>query len=601
MKVLDANWKILQKSYSEIAESIQVEENKELEIEWVETKEEAHALVVKKDEEKVRLNSAYRPLQEVVRWAEQYEFQNIGVNVLMFGLGNGLFVRELLKRLAKGRKLFLVEPSREIFSFVLEKEDISDILEDDRFHLYVGDEYEEIFKDEVGKVVNWDNLSTQIRCEHPGYQKLFNQEYHQFWDAVDRINNVVVTRANTNAYFAHRAVDNVLHNISFIKESNYITELAGKIPKEIPAVIVSAGPSLDKNVEELKKMTGYAWIIATDTAVRVLEDRGLPYDCIVTVDPAKPAWYLKDYPGCYDKPLFLCAEAQKEITEFHTGRKVWLPGSVYLDAIYEKNGYHLPMYKSGGSVATSAFSVADMVGIKNIILIGQDLAFMGKSTHAGGHEDHIMNEEQGICMIEGVNGEQVRSRRDWVYYLKWFEEMILARPELNVIDATEGGALIHGSKIMSLSQVIAEYCKEEFSFKEFMENLPQTFEINNFEPIEKEVSGLEKGFQNIIYKAKEGLKYTEEFIQKAYSLSEKRHDRLIKEIRKANNYIWRQPGYELVDTYSSDLTIGELKNINCITGDPIQDEINSVKSANALYKGFVEAAEQLLKMLENNN
>ncbi len=597
MKVLDANWEILQKRYSGIAESIQKEEKCKIEIESVETKEEAHALVVNKEGEKVRLNSAYRPLQEATRWAEQYEFQNIDINVLMFGLGNGIFVRELLNRLSEGRHLFIVEPCKELFSFVLEKEDISDILEDKRLHLYVGSEYEEDMKDEAGDVVNWDNLSTQIRCEHPGYQKLFHEEYHHFWDVVDRINNVVVTKANTNAYFAYQAVDNVLYNLSFVKSSNYITELIGEISEDIPAVIVSAGPSLDKNVEELKRMKGRAFIIATDTAVRVLEDRGLPYDCIVTVDPAKPAWYLKDYSGCYDKPLFLCAEAQKEITEFHTGRKIWLPDSVYLSSIYEKYGYYSPTYKSGGSVATSAFSVAEMLGLKNIVLIGQDLAFMGESTHAGGHEDHIMNEEEGICMIDGVYGEQVRSRRDWVYYLQWFEEMIQAHPELNVIDATEGGALIHGSKVMRLSEVIEEYCKEEFSFADFMESLPGTFEVNDYEPIEKEIIGLEKGFRNIIYKAKEGLKVTDEFIQKAYSLSDKRHDRLIKEIRKANNYIWRQPGYELVDTYSADMAVGELKDINCITGDPVQDEINSVKSAKLLYEGFIEAAEQLQKLL----
>ncbi len=600
MRYLEANWEILQKRYSEVAEAIEKDIKSELEMEVMKTKEEASALVVKKDDEKVRLNSAYRPLQEAVKWADQYAFQNIDINVLMFGLGNGIFVRELLKRLAKDSRLFLVEPREEIFSFVLEKEDVSDILEDERVHLYIGNGYEEKLKEAAGAVVNWDNLSTQIRCEHPAYNQLLPEEYNRFWDVVDRINEVVITKVSTNAFFAHKAVDNVLFNLSYIKESNYITELIGKIPEDVPAVIVSAGPSLDKNIEELRKMHGHAFIIATDTAVRVLEERGLPYDCVVTVDPAKPAWYLKDYPECAKMPLFLCAEVQKEITKFHVGRKIWMPGSVYLSGLYEKNGYHFPSYESGGSVATCAFEIVKILGLKNIVLIGQDLAFMGESTHAGGHEDHIRNEEEGIKMIEGIYGEKVRSRRDWIYYLNWFEETIIKYPELNVIDATEGGALIHGSKVMKLSEVVEQYCNVEFSFEDMMNSLLPTFEINDITPIEKEITSLEKGFRNIISKSKEGIKYTEEFIGNAYSLSAKRHDRLIKEIKKANNFLWRQPGYELIDMYSADLTVGELKDINCVTGDPVQDEINSVKSAQALYEGFIEAAEQLQEMLTNS-
>lgn len=598
MKYLEKNWEILQTRYSELAERLKEEIEKEFEIESISTRENGHALVITGKEETVRMNSAYRPLQEAVKWADQYAFQNIDINVLMFGLGNGIFVRELLKRLAKDSRLFLVEPKLEILSAVLEKEDISDILADERLHLYVGEDYEEKFKSEAGVVVNWDNLSTQIRCEHPGYKKLLPEEYNHFWDAVDRVNDVVITQVSTNAFFAHQAVDNVLSNLAYVKESNYITELVGKLPEELPVVIVSAGPSLDKNVEELKKMKDHAFIIATDTAVRILEERGLPYDCMVTVDPAKPAWYLKDYPDCAGVPLFLCAEAQKEITQFHTGRKIWMPGSVYLSGIYEKNGYVFPAYKSGGSVATCAFEIAKILGLKNIVLIGQDLAFMGESTHAGGHEDHIRSEEEGIRMIEGIDGEQVRSRRDWIYYLNWFEEMIQEYPELNVIDATEGGALIHGSKVMRLSEVIEQYCDIEFSFAGLLDELLPTFEVNDFTPIEKEITGLGKGFRNIISKSQEGIKCADEFIEKAYSLSPKRHDRLIKEIKKANNFIWRQPGYELVDTYSADLAVGDLKDINCITGDPVQDEINSVKSAKALYQGFIGAAEQMQNLLQ---
>lgn len=599
VKYLKENWEMLQARYPAIAERMAddfVEKN--LEVESVSTREDASALVVTRQEETVRLNSAYRPLQEAVKWADQYAFQNIGINVLMFGLGNGIFVRELLKRLGNDSRLFLVEPEEEILSAVLETEDISDILEDTRLFLYVGGDYEKEFRGVAEVAISWDNLSTQIRCEHPGYKKLCTEEYNHFWDIVKRVNEVVFTKTNTNAHFGQIAVGNVLSNISFVRESNYISELIGKIPEELPVVVVAAGPSLDKNVEKLREMENHALIIATDTAIRILEKRGLPYDCIVTIDPQKPPEYMTDYPGCAKKPLFLYAEARKEIAQFHTGRKIWMPDSVYLDNVYRKTGFWWPEHNSGGSVATSAFWLAKMLGLKNIVLIGQDLAFQGEKTHAGGHVDHIRDEERGIQEVEGIDGGKVKSRFDWVYYLQWFEEQIQKYPELNVIDATEGGALIHGSKVMTLSEVIEQYCDIEFSFADLLRELPPTFEVHDFAPVEKEFTSLGKGFGKILTKSQEGIKLADEFIERAYSLSAKRHDRLLKEIRKANNYMWHQPGYELVDTYSAGLSVGDLKDINCITGDPVQDEINTVKSAKALYEGFAEAAGDLQKQVQ---
>lgn len=599
MGYLERNKDVLQERFPELIELLdgEISQEEPLEMECMEARDGQRALVVKKEEKKHRLNSAYRPGQEAAKWAEQFELNNIGVISLMFGLGNGIFVKELLKHMEKDGSLYVVEPSKALFSFVMEQEDFSDILEDKRFHLYVGEDSEQALKEDAGALMNWNSLSTQVTCVHPGYRELFQDAYDKFWDVLDRMNDIVITKANTNAVFADRAVENVLHNLPYIKESNYITELMGKIPTEVPAIVVAAGPSLDKNIDELKKAQGRALIIATDTAVRLLEKKEIKYDCIITVDPGKPAWYLTDYPGCADMPLFLNAESQWEIANFHKGRKIWMPGSVYLHNLYTIHGYNFPPYNAGGSVATAATMLAILLGIRNIILIGQDLAYEGDKTHAGGFEDHIRNEEAGIKMVEGIYGDQVRTRRDWVFFLKWYEELLEQNETLNVIDATEGGALIHGSKVMKLSDAIEEYCVEDFLFSKFIGEIPPTSEENDFEPLYQDIMGMKKGFRNIRYKAEEGLKYAEEFIKKGDAITAKRHDRILKDIRKANNFIARQYGFELIEMSSSELAVGELKDINRITGDAKLDEMNSVKSARTLYQGFVDAVDKIEDLL----
>lgn len=68
-------------------------------IEETNTKDGNKALVIEKNNTKYRLNSLYKPLKEAEKWASQYEFHNINVCTIMFGMGNCLFIREMLKRL----------------------------------------------------------------------------------------------------------------------------------------------------------------------------------------------------------------------------------------------------------------------------------------------------------------------------------------------------------------------------------------------------------------------------------------------------------------------------------------------------------------------
>lgn len=583
-----------QETYEEIFERMDKEETSEYQVESIVARDGNHALTVEKDGDKFRLNSAYRPLAEAKKWADQYEFQNLDVNVFMFGFGNGIFVRELLCRAQPDARVYLWEPNVNIFRKVMEEEDLKDILRDKRLFLYIGEEGLKELKEAMEFSVSWHNMSSQIRCCHVCYDFLHVDEYLEFLKAVKYSDSMVQVKRDTNAYFAHRAVVNVIENLRYIRKSNYVTELIGKIPEDVPAIVVAAGPSLEKNIDLLQKAAGRAFIIATDTAVRNLEPKGLPYDCVVTIDPGKITWYMTDFPGCQKKPLFCNSESQRDIMKFHTGRKIWSAGSVYLDNLYEFLGLHFPQSSTGGSVATSGALLAYHLNLKNIILIGQDLAYTGEHTHAGGYDNHVLNEEKFIEMVDGIDGGQVKTRGDWIVFRDWFEDFIKLHEDVNLVDATEGGALIHGSKIMTLEEAIDTYCGEkEFSFEKIMEELPPTFDVLGFEPVQEVIQRMGKGFQNILDRSREGKKAAEEYLAAGNGLSPKKHDRLLKIIRKANNYLQKQAGYELMEMYTYDLTLNEAHDVNQITGDSLVDERNSVEIALAIYDSYIKGVEEL--------
>lgn len=600
MECYEKNKAALKKKYPMFLEHLEKKDfKKPWEVRLLEARDGNHAVVVKKEEKTYRLNSSYRPLEEAKKWAGQFEFQNIGINIFMFGFGNGYFVREVLNQAAKDAGIFLLEPDTTVFSVILEQEPVADILEDERFHFYLGAEGFQRLKNEIGSVMNWVNISTQIECSHICYQELYQEEYEQFFEFVFRKKNTVGLKRDTNAWFAHTAVENILRNLKFIRHSNFITEFIGKIDADIPAIIVAAGPSLDKNIELLREAEGKALIIATDTAVRFLEKRGLPYDCIVTVDPKKPEKYLTGYPGCRSKVLFCETQSQPDILEFHTGRKIWNYNSFYVADLYAGFGLPFPEYTTGGSVATAGIILAWMLGLKQIILIGQDLAYDGERTHAGGHENHIRHEKSGIEYVEGVDGTQVKTRHDWQIYRKWIEDFISDHKDINIVDATEGGALIHGSEVLDFKEAIGKFCEgREFSFESFMENVPETFEVVDFKPFYDKIMKLRMGVPAVREKAEEAKKLAEEYLSAGRKLSAKRHDRIMKELKKANAFISRQEGYDLIETYTSELALGELKNINQVTGDAYADDRASVEIALEVYESFIQAVEILEPKVE---
>lgn len=565
-------------------------------IEETETKDNNKALIIEKDNNKYRLNSLYRPLKEAEKWADQYEFQNLDVSVIMFGIGNGLFIREMLKRLRTDAEVYLYEPDVSIFLYVLNNIDITDILGDERIHLFFKDISGSEFKFVLQNKIDWILIPAQIICNHPVYDKVYSDEFEEFLNIVYSANNFAKINIDTERHLSDTLVDNVIKNLKYIKKSNYVSEFIGKIPEEIPVIIVAAGPSLDKNIDELKRAEGKAFIFATDTAVKYLVKHDIKFDAIITLDAKKAVWHLKDE-RCHTIPLFCVLEARSQMMEMHKGRKIWFRGSVYMYNLYTKFNREFPGYNSGGSVATAAFSVCLSMNFKNIIFIGQDLAYGEDVTHAGGVVKKIIGEENGKKQVEGINGEKVWSRYDWLIYLEWLENSIRDIKGINVIDATEGGALIHGSKVMKLSEVIDEYCKEEFSFNALLEKMPYTFAGDEYNKLRAELLHLRKEFLDIKKKSKEGIKIADR-IKKSINNNTGNENKDIKRIDKINKFLEKQPAYDILDVYIINSVAKDLVTVNNLSEDEDENMKKTLEISTAIYTALIEAVDKLTPILE---
>lgn len=97
--------------------------------------------------------------------------------------------------------------------------------------------------------------------------------------------NTVVRYTSVNA-------NNIFHNCKYIYNGYSIESLVGLLPSDVPTIVVSAGPSLNKNIEDLRAAQGKANIIATDTAMKPLLNAGIIPNLFVVVDGLKPGIYF---------------------------------------------------------------------------------------------------------------------------------------------------------------------------------------------------------------------------------------------------------------------------------------------------------------------
>ena len=156
-----------------------------------------------------------------------------------------------------------------------------------------------------------------------------------------------------------RSIKNLLDNVKYLCDGYKTTHLVNVIPNDIPGIVVAAGPSLNKNIHELKRAKGKAFIVAVDTAIKPLIAAGIIPDMFAIVDGKKPLDLIKKEEA-KEIPLVTTINASSDILKYHTGMKFFYNESyVIAEQILMHGDRQYGGVDTGGSVATSAFSLLD--------------------------------------------------------------------------------------------------------------------------------------------------------------------------------------------------------------------------------------------------
>lgn len=563
----------------------------------VETDNKEYTLFVEKNNIRYRLNSLYNPTHEAEQWVKQFQIQEISNVVLMYGLGNGIFLRSILRKLHKNDIVLVYEPSIDIFLFAMDHYDMTDILSDGRILLVVEGLNVSDYHFTLKQIINVTNINTAIICTHPSYNEMFTQNSVFFWKEIKESYTYAIMDVNTMVAFGEKFIDNILKNTRYLKESNTIEDIKTKLPTNIPAILVAAGPSVEDNISELRNAKGKAVIFAVDRILDYLLDSGIEPDFVVSLDPAKPVEYFTKREEVRI-PLITFMQTSHDVLQKHKGWKLFCNCSSFLSEAYHVNSMEAPDTPSSSSVATVAFSVCYELGFKTIILVGQDLAYKNDVSHAGNIKENLG--DQGDVMVEGIHGGQVRSRYDWNNFLIWYQDMLEMHRELTVIDVKTDGAKIKGAIVMPLKEAIQKYSGQTYEPESFMDSFQPTFDGDQLLRVRAYLEENMDVLEKIKIKSKKAISDCNYLIgeYKNHSAVNSKMNETAKKIVKINNYIKEQQLYSLIDKYVMSSSVHDVSELFHFTEDSREDNIRTYERAINIFKAILDSLEFIKPRLE---
>lgn len=200
--------------------------------------------------------------------------------VLILGMGNIHYLEELMAQTDESVIVMLYEPLFSVFEKQLERVDFEKIFGRRTVALIVEGINEGGMEGIVRTMLQGDKIPLMKYFVLPNYVELCREQVNHFLELLVKITENYYMGIGTKMFFSPYQAENFYHNVQYIPTGYKAFQLFRAIPDDIPAFVVSAGPSLNKNIKELKRAKNKSFIIAVDTAVKPLLRRELYRICL---------------------------------------------------------------------------------------------------------------------------------------------------------------------------------------------------------------------------------------------------------------------------------------------------------------------------------
>ncbi|MFH5217594.1 motility associated factor glycosyltransferase family protein [Campylobacter jejuni] len=372
-----------------------------------------------------------------------------------YGFGNGILFKALLQN-KNHQHIVVFEKDIEIIWIMFHILDFSSELQSARLMVLQTSSLDiEFFS-------NFCSSKPFFQFSRIYFLELMSHYYERFHEDILGLNkklaenfkNSIVSYGN-DPLDALQGIEQFVYNLpQMITHPSYKELLSKRKGISDTAIIVSTGPSLTKQLPLLKKYANKATIFCADSSYPILAKHGIKPDYVLSLEriPLTSEFFNNDF-GEFDKDiLFVCAGVVHPKTIEYLKNKTFIITQKILAFPYYINLKNFCYAAVGFSVAHMAYEFATHLSHKNIIFIGQDLAYAEDGfshtkdySNLDKHEGHFQRDKGKFqCLAYGGDGK-AESSEVWTMFRFFLQDTISRNIISTTYNCTEGGARIEGT------------------------------------------------------------------------------------------------------------------------------------------------------------
>ncbi|HDZ4342191.1 TPA: motility associated factor glycosyltransferase family protein [Campylobacter jejuni] len=375
-----------------------------------------------------------------------------------YGFGNGILFKALLQN-KNHQHIVVFEKDIEIIWVMFHILDFSNELQNSRLMILETNSLD------IDFFSNFCSSKLFFHFSRIYFLELTSNYYERYNEDALKLNSNILSAFKLNilkygncSLDALQGIEQFVYNLSqMITHPSYTELLSKRKNLSDTAIIVSTGPSLTKQLPLLKKYANKATIFCADSAYPILAKHDIKpdYVCMLERDDIVSKCFDNDFKEFDKGILFILASVvHKEVIEFleRNNREYMLVPRAQNFQIYVAL-INFGLLEGNLSVAHMNYSLAKFLSHKNIIFIGQDLAYSkDQSSHAKDfiheklHEGHFQKDENLFASTAYGGKDKVESSYFWNLFRELFETWIsYDKNFINIYNCTEGGARIEGA------------------------------------------------------------------------------------------------------------------------------------------------------------
>lgn len=445
-----------------------------------------------------RLHSAYNPQKEAETIIQNTDFSEAETCVFL-GIGLGYTCIECAKKHPE-KTLIIFEPDPYHFFSALIFTDWTDVFKCKILILAISCTPEQ----GITLINQYEILKTNFF-----HVKAQTNHAEKYFETLETLINRNINKEKINIAtlekFGKLWIKNTCKNLKKSFFSQGITEYKN-CAKNIPFLILAAGPSLQDILPYLKEIKNKAIIVCVDTALRFCIKYNVEPDFIVLTDPQY--WAYKHIDGIKSPSSILITESAvyPSVFRFLCKKIICCKSNFPLEHYFDSFRSEKGTLVAGGSVTSTAWNFAQYAGASEIYVAGLDLAFPNKQTHIKGStfeqathttSKRISTAETSnmpilfsgnACYEKNYKQQNVLTDQRMKMFAWWFESRLEQFPDVKTYTLSQNGLYIPGIQYATMDKLLSkpEITNEKIIFLSLEQNhIPseQDFHkaINSFE------------------------------------------------------------------------------------------------------------------------